>query len=175
MRRARGQIDLGELGIGDLRTRRAVTGALVLEIPGPEGHARANTLANKMAALFADKEDVRIARPTKRADIRVRDLDDTATVEDVISAVAVVGGCGPGYLKAGKIRPGPDRMGTLWLRCLEWGHVRASCKSKVDRSGLCYHCGSAGHRAAACDAPATCPVCRDTGRPCGHRVGGPAC
>ncbi|XP_032683373.1 uncharacterized protein LOC116849850 [Odontomachus brunneus] len=117
MRRARGQIDLGELGIGDLRTRRAVTGALVLEIPGPEGHARADALANKMAALFVDKEDVRIARPTKRADIRVRDLDDAATVEDVISAVAVAGGCGPGDLKAGEIRPGPDRMGTLWLRC----------------------------------------------------------
>ncbi|XP_032686453.1 uncharacterized protein LOC116851280 [Odontomachus brunneus] len=117
MWRARSQIDLGELGIGDLRTRRAVTGALVLEIPSPEGHARADALANKMAALFADKEDVRIARPTKRVDIRVRDLDDAATVEDVISAVAVAGGCGPGDLKAGQIRLGPDRMGTLWLRC----------------------------------------------------------
>ncbi|XP_032687482.1 uncharacterized protein LOC116851798 [Odontomachus brunneus] len=117
MRRARSQINLEELGIGDLRTRKAVTGALVLEIPGFEGHARADALANRMSALFADKKDVRIARSTKRADIRVRDLDDAATVEDVISAVAVAGGCGPGEIKAGEIRLGPDRMVTLWLRC----------------------------------------------------------
>ncbi|XP_032677056.1 uncharacterized protein LOC116846829 [Odontomachus brunneus] len=96
MRRARSQKDLEELGIGDLRTRRAVIGALVLEVPDPEGHAKADALANRMSVLFADKRDVRIARPTKRADIRVRDLDDAVAAEDVISAVAIAGGCGPG-------------------------------------------------------------------------------
>ncbi|XP_032690371.1 uncharacterized protein LOC116853411 [Odontomachus brunneus] len=117
MRRARNQIDLGELGIGDLRTRRAVTDTLVLEITGPEGHARADALNKRMLALFTHKRDVRIARPMKRADICVLDLDDAATVEDIISAVAVAESCGPGKIKAGEIRPGPDRMGTLWLRC----------------------------------------------------------
>ncbi|XP_032671665.1 uncharacterized protein LOC116844352 [Odontomachus brunneus] len=114
MRRARSQIDLGELGIGDLGTRRAVTGALVLGISGPEGHARADALANRMAALFADKGDVRIARPAKRADIRVRDLDDAATVEDVVSAVAVAGGCRPGEIE-GKSALDP----TAWVPLVE--------------------------------------------------------
>ncbi|XP_032664108.1 uncharacterized protein LOC116840892 [Odontomachus brunneus] len=53
MRWARGEINLGDLEIGEIRTRRTVTGALVLEIPGTEGHARADALAGKMAALFA--------------------------------------------------------------------------------------------------------------------------
>ncbi|XP_032684999.1 uncharacterized protein LOC116850612 [Odontomachus brunneus] len=172
-----GNIDLSELRIGDLRTRRAATGALVLEIPGPEGQARTDALAKRMSALFADKKDVQIVRLSKRADIRVGDLDDSITAEDVISAVAVAGGCGPGEIKAGAIRPGADRMGTIWIqrplsaarkvagggrlkvawssvrvealtkrflqcfKCLEWGHVRALCKNKADRSGLCYYCG----------------------------------
>ncbi|XP_032690631.1 uncharacterized protein LOC116853606 [Odontomachus brunneus] len=199
MRRARESINLGELGIGEIRSNKAATGALLLEIPGPESHTRADALASRMSALFADTGDVRIARPSKRADIRIRDLDDAAIVEEVVSAVAVAGGCGPGEVRAVAVRPGANRMGTLWLqcplaaarkvldggrlkvewssvrvetltkrplqcyKCLEWKHVRTTCRSSADRSGLCYLCGSAGYRAAACDALATCPVCRDSG------------
>ncbi|XP_032676842.1 uncharacterized protein LOC116846731 [Odontomachus brunneus] len=175
MRRARDNIDQGENGIGEDRTRRADTGVLVLEISDPEGHARTNALAEKMSVLFADKQDVRIARPTKRAEIRVRDLNDWVAVDDVVSAMAAARSYGSGNLKVGAIRLGSEGIETLWLqcpvtvakkivnkgrirvgwssvrvealarrpllclRCLELGHVRATCKAKTDRSGLCFH------------------------------------
>ncbi|XP_032676811.1 uncharacterized protein LOC116846713 [Odontomachus brunneus] len=163
---------MAEIGIGEIRTKKTATGALVLEISCPEEYSRADALATKMSALFAKKQDVQIARPAKRADIGVRELDDSIAVGDVVSAVAATGGCGPREVKAGSIRSGSDRMETLWLqcphavakkvvdggriqvgwssvrveamtwcllqfcRCLEWGHIRALCKIKVDRSGL---------------------------------------
>jgi hypothetical protein len=36
------------------------------------------------------------------------------------------------------------------FKCLELGHVRATCVSTVDRSHLCYRCGEAGHRGSKC-------------------------
>ncbi|XP_032688237.1 uncharacterized protein LOC116852223 [Odontomachus brunneus] len=204
MRRAMESIDLGELGIGEIRSKRAATDALLLEIPGPESHARADALAGKMSILFADTGNVRIARPSKRADIRVRDLDDAATVEEVVSAVAVAEGCRPGEVRAGAIRPEGDRMGALWLQCpleaarkvwdggrlkVGWSSVRVEALTKRPPNATnAWSGGTSGPPAgaaptavvfvttpAACDALATCPVCRDAGRPCAHRVGGPAC
>ncbi|XP_032670982.1 uncharacterized protein LOC116844026 [Odontomachus brunneus] len=117
MQRATNTIDLEAIGIGEIRSKRAAIGAFMLQIPGPEGHARADALAVIISVLFADKGDMRIARPSKRADIRVRDLDDAAIVEDIVSAVAVFGGCGPGDVKGGAIRPRTDHLGTLWVQC----------------------------------------------------------
>ncbi|XP_032682075.1 uncharacterized protein LOC116849242 [Odontomachus brunneus] len=106
-----------------------------------------------MSALFTDTRDVQIARTSKRADIRVRDLDDSVTAEDVVSAVAVAGGCGPGEIKAEAIRPGADRMGTIWIQCplsaarkiagggrlkVGWSSVRVEALTK--RPLQCFKC-----------------------------------
>jgi len=78
MRRARERIKLGEIGVGDLCTKRGITGALVLKIPVPDGSVRANLLAKKLGEAFRDQKGIKIARPQKM-DVRVRDLDDSIT------------------------------------------------------------------------------------------------
>jgi hypothetical protein len=61
-------------------------------------------------------------------------------------------------------------------RCLEIGHVRATCPSAVDRSGLCHRCGKEGHMARTCTAVRpNCPLCEALGVPAEHRMGGIAC
>lgn len=61
-------------------------------------------------------------------------------------------------------------------RCLEKEHVRAMCKSAVDRSSLCYKCGGTGDcMATRCAATARCLACAAKGRSAAHRIGGPAC
>jgi hypothetical protein len=62
------------------------------------------------------------------------------------------------------------------FKCLELGHVRATCVSTVDRSHICYRCGEAGHRARGCPASAPkCRLCELLGAPAAHRMGGEAC
>ncbi|XP_032679537.1 uncharacterized protein LOC116847990 [Odontomachus brunneus] len=54
-------------------------------------------------------------------------------------------------------------------------YVRAACSASIDRSGLCYRCGRAGHIARVCALSVACAVCREGRRDSGHRVGGPEC
>ncbi|XP_049870366.1 uncharacterized protein LOC126369845 [Pectinophora gossypiella] len=56
-------------------------------------------------------------------------------------------------------------------RCLEPGHVRASCVSEVDRSDLCYRCGQPGHIGQKCSAAPHCTICEAAGKPADHRMG----
>lgn len=57
-------------------------------------------------------------------------------------------------------------------KCLHRGHVRAQCKSEIDRTGNCYRCGARGHRARDCEAPEYCALCAEKGRPTARRIGG---
>ncbi|XP_049871993.1 uncharacterized protein LOC126380845 [Pectinophora gossypiella] len=56
-------------------------------------------------------------------------------------------------------------------RCLETGHVRATCDVEVDRSNLCYRCGQAGHIGQKCTAAPHCAICEAAGKPAHHRMG----
>ncbi|XP_011688390.1 PREDICTED: uncharacterized protein LOC105450304 [Wasmannia auropunctata] len=177
------------MGIEGLRNRRALTGALVLEIPGPNREEQAKDLAARLTTLLAGKEGV-----------------------DVAEAVASLGGCAPEELSVGAIRLAPNGLGTAWLRCplrvaqaaaktsrvtVGWarcrvevlparplqcfrchlaGHVGAACGSRDDRSDCCYKCGRPGHVARDCAADKPdCPICRTKGKPAEHRVGSKAC
>lgn len=73
MRTVRDKINLEDLDIPALRPKKAVTGAIILEIPGPNGAEKAAILKEKMEAL-SGMEGVKVARPTKTAEIRVKDF-----------------------------------------------------------------------------------------------------
>lgn len=78
LRVAKEKIILPECGIeGGLNFKRTLTGALAIELPGLESNIQADNLASNLRALFADKEGVKITRPMKMAELRVRDLDDS--------------------------------------------------------------------------------------------------
>lgn len=61
-------------------------------------------------------------------------------------------------------------------RCWEFGHVRFSCKAKIDRQGSCYKCGIAGHAARMCTSEVPrCIVCEEKGFSSEHRIGSRFC
>ncbi|XP_011884010.1 PREDICTED: uncharacterized protein LOC105571145, partial [Vollenhovia emeryi] len=76
MREIRARINLETLGIGPLKQRRGLTGALIFEVSGPESAKKADALANEMRGAVAGKEGVRISRPKKMAEIRIKDVDE---------------------------------------------------------------------------------------------------
>lgn len=76
MRLAREKINLADLGIEATRPKRALTGALILEIPGNDGDAKADRLAAQMRDVLVGKEGVKVSRPRKMRELRIRGLDD---------------------------------------------------------------------------------------------------
>ncbi|XP_032690467.1 uncharacterized protein LOC116853467 [Odontomachus brunneus] len=208
---ARSKVPLYELAIKNLRCKRAITGALLLEVPGPEGDKLTDTLASRLRVALTGEEGVRVDRPSKKAEVRLHNLEDSVTVADIAAAVADASGGDSSDINVGDVRRAPNSLGTAWVRCpvavakkvaeagriqVGWGmsrvevlaarplqcfrcleerHVRQHCRSKVDRSGLCYRCGGPGHRAAECTGRLSCPVCSTAEKVVAHRLGGGAC
>lgn len=117
MRQAKASIKLEDLEITKLNFKTAVTGALALEIPGDKDGSKAGALACRMQALFAGNEEVRMARPIKTAELRIKDLEDSVTAEEVALAVAEVGECRPEDIKAGAVSRAPNGLRSVWIRC----------------------------------------------------------
>ncbi|XP_076301788.1 uncharacterized protein LOC143219866 [Lasioglossum baleicum] len=179
MAAAKAAIKLSELGVGEIRTKRAVTGGLLLEIPGPEGGAKADALASKMAAALIGL-GVRVNRPLKTADLRLRGLDDSVTPEEVKAAVAEATGCPPDTIKVGDIKSPAAGLGTTWLKCpaaaarllagagkLRVGWSTAKVEALAARPLQCFRCLAVGHVRQRCtstvDRSGQCYKCGVTG------------
>ncbi|XP_024869086.1 uncharacterized protein LOC112452881 [Temnothorax curvispinosus] len=94
LKEARSNINLAELGITKgLKPKRAMTGGLIIEIPGSGNSDKADKLAERLTQLFEGRSDVKVSRPMKTAEIRVLDLDDSVTAENLAEAIAELGGC----------------------------------------------------------------------------------
>ncbi|KYQ52276.1 hypothetical protein ALC60_08611 [Trachymyrmex zeteki] len=115
--KARSSICLKDLGIEDLRPRRALTGALIFEVRGPESKAKADCLAEKLSAALAERDDVRVSRPAKSAELRASGLDDSVTSKEVAETLAKIGECPPHSIKVGDIKRAPNGLGFAWVRC----------------------------------------------------------
>lgn len=110
------QIKLSDHGIDALRLRLGRTGARILEVPGENSAARADTLAASLRTVLADT-GARITRLVKCADLRVSGLDDTVSTEELRSALVQARACGESEVKTGKIGPGQQGAGSAWVQC----------------------------------------------------------
>ena len=101
---ARRKINLKDIGIGNVKIRFSVAVGILIEIPGKESAARADDLALRLKEIFPEKGDVRVARPFKKADIRLCGLDVSVQIAEVVAAVAVAKGCKEEEIKVGEIK-----------------------------------------------------------------------
>jgi len=178
MRLAKERMDFRGLGIKDLRPRRARTGALLLEIPGAEGAAKADALEMKEA--LKDQEGVKISRPVKTAELRLKDLEDSISAVEIANMIADEGECVPDEIRVGPIRQGLNRLGTAWVRCpmitanrllrkgrLTLGWTRVRIELLPERTTTCYLCLQPGHVRATCpggkDRAGLCYRCGEAG------------
>ncbi|XP_032690633.1 uncharacterized protein LOC116853609 [Odontomachus brunneus] len=159
MRTARSRIPLSELGISNLRCKRAIAGALILEVSGSEGDKLANALAERLRVVFAGAEGVRIYRPSKKAEIRLHNLEDSVTAAEIPAAVAGSSGGDPSDVGwGGGLRRAPNGLATAWIQCpvsvakkvaeagriqVGWGLARAEVLAA--RPLQCFRCLEEGH------------------------------
>ncbi|XP_070530005.1 uncharacterized protein [Cardiocondyla obscurior] len=178
---ARDKIKLPDIGITDgIKTRFTATGALLLEVPGESSGPQADALAARLRELLVNREGIKINRPIKMAEIRVRNLEPSLTVHEVIGAVASKGGCLASDIKAGSIRSFPGGLGSLWMsiplvaakKATEGNTLKVGwTKVKVDllesRPLRCYKCLQRGHVADKCpetlDRSGRCYRCGEQG------------
>ncbi|KAG7196980.1 hypothetical protein KM043_012377 [Ampulex compressa] len=112
---ATGKIGLDKDGLEDgILTVRNV---IVIEVPGQKSANKADKLARLMREVRC--KDVRIDRPIKMADLRVRGFFREAAVDakTVVVAIAAKAKCGEEVIQAGDIRQGPREQGSMWI-CL---------------------------------------------------------
>ncbi|CAG9786581.1 unnamed protein product [Diatraea saccharalis] len=114
--RARKEIALPELGIsGGVSNGSTATGARILKVPGADSGAQADLLASKLRNLLG--ASVEVTRPIKRTDLRVTELDDSVTSDELKAALANQGGCPPEQLVMGPIGMGSGGLRMALLRC----------------------------------------------------------
>lgn len=85
---ARSKINFADLKIDAMRSKRAITGALIYEIPGEDSRSKADAFAIKLQEVLQNRGDVKVSRPIKMGELRLRDLDDSTKAEDIVLAIS---------------------------------------------------------------------------------------
>lgn len=148
------KIRLDDLGITEVKSKSAITGGLIIEIPGENSEERADKLCNAMKAALSHI-DVRVARLTKTCEIRIRGLDNSVTPEEVAEAIASAVGCRPNAVSAGPTRASSSGLNSVLVRCsvsaakkvADVGTLRVSESDEVleRRPFHCHRCLRRGH------------------------------
>jgi hypothetical protein len=81
---AREKISLKELEVEKVEMRKAVTGAIIISVPGDKGRDKASKLATKLAGIL-DPSAVRIAAPLRTAELRLRGLTYPSTRKNCVT------------------------------------------------------------------------------------------
>lgn len=165
MRTVREKIQLEDLGIEELKPRKAITGALILEIHGPNGRDKAIALKEKMEEALIDMEGTKVTRPEKVAEIRVKDIVDSIDAQEIREVMAKIGECNIEEIKVGEIRKPPTEkgLGTLWIQCpvraankiaatgkVKIGWTTSRVELLAPRQIRCYRCLEKGHVESKC-------------------------
>ncbi|XP_077265670.1 uncharacterized protein LOC143899324 [Temnothorax americanus] len=164
LRTARERVSLADLGVAGLSCRRAITGGLVIEVPGDEQGEKADLLARQVSAAL-EGSGVRVSRPSRCVGLRLVGLDDSITPAEIRAAVTAGGGCREGDVTIGEIVRRPLGMGATWVRCpvgaaniiLKRGLKVGWSSPKIGllraRPLRCYRCLGVGHVGALCTSP----------------------
>lgn len=161
-----------------MRMRRAMNGALVIEIPGPDGKMLADTLRNSLEEVL--KEDATVSNPVATGEIRLRGIDPATTQEDISYELEKINSCPLRDLKVSGINVMRDGMGIAWVHCpleyavkiekgsitLGWMVVRIELLKK--RPIQCFRCWKFGHVRISCRSETDRTGARFRCGPAGH-------
>jgi len=93
LNKAKQKVYLGNLGIENVRMRRAMNGALIIELPGPDGKRLASTLCNTLEEVL--KDEAKVSNPVAMGEIKLRGIDPATTQDEIGYAFEKVSGCSP--------------------------------------------------------------------------------
>jgi len=68
-------------------------------------------MVQKMLEMLGEKDGVTISRSIKSAEIRVRDIENLISTDEVVETLAGIGDCPRNEIKVGPIRRALDQLG----------------------------------------------------------------
>lgn len=87
LKNSKRNININELGIEETRIRRTMAGSLLIQVAGEKSKEEADALAERMRNIVGS--ETRVARPSRKAEIKISGLDEDTTPEEVIEVVEV--------------------------------------------------------------------------------------
>jgi hypothetical protein len=195
LKRTRSTVSLNSIGIEKLVLRRAITGGINLEIPRTDNNNKAIRLENKLKEVFRDTGVV-INRPQKKAEIRIFNLDDSITTEEIKDRLMKEGNCYASDIKCGEIRKTRrNGLGSIWIQCPVAVAVKLAEKGSINigwseakvmllknRPLQCFKCLAVRHTVQRClsekDRNKMCFRCGEEGhriKDCKNRIKCPMC
>lgn len=164
LRKARREISLRDLDIERSKIRRSAIGGIIIEIPGPDGKAKADKLRTELTRVLG--ENAKIQRPEVKGELRIVGMDDSVTKEEVAAAIAKVGGCSQEDIDIGIPRPMRNGLVMAWAKCPLANAVTVARNGKIKvgwtvarvellpaRPLQCYKCWHFGHHQTKCQNP----------------------
>lgn len=162
LRKARQEIPLAELKIENPHIRKDINGSIIIEIDGPDGKEKTDTLARKLIEVLDN--EAKISRPTIRAELRIIGLDDSVTVTEIEHVISDLG-CPISEVRSSEIRWMRNGPGAAWVQCpliitnkiMETGKFRIGwtvvCAELVRKRPIqCYKCWAFDHVGFSCRA-----------------------
>lgn len=161
LKTARDKISLDDLGIDRSRIRRAANGGILIEIVGVDSGLKADRLAVKLKDVIGI--DANVARPIARGDIKLYNMDDSISSDEVCSWLAEIGDCSQGLIKSSNISRQRNGLHSIFINCplilaikvakmgkirLGWSSVGVELLKK--RPIKCFRCWHFGHLKNTC-------------------------
>lgn len=164
LKKARDNIDINKLGIEYINAKRAITGGLIMELSGENLDNKANTLINKLKDIF-NNTDVKIYRPSKKAELRLSGFDESITTRDIMDALTTNGKCHQDDFRHSEIKFFRG-LGSIWIKCPIAVALRILEKNKTNKLTIgwcavkiellknkpmqCFKCSALGHPIQRC-------------------------
>jgi len=71
--------------------RRATNGGIIIEITGPEGALKADSLASRLREVIGSNASV--SRSVVKADVKISGFDDLVIKDELITIITEIGNC----------------------------------------------------------------------------------
>lgn len=189
---AKSRINLKDIGITETTVSRSFSGSLMILIPREDEREKAPLLASKIAEMVADRPDIKISVPSKKAELKLTQIDCSTTGEHIREALMTYGGCFATDIRVGEIRYSQRGNGAAIVQCpavmandlvaegrlkLGWSFVRVELvPAKTQR---CYKCWESGHFLSNCkneiDRSNNCFNCGEAGHKAKECAEKPCC
>ncbi|XP_060825142.1 uncharacterized protein LOC132912049 [Bombus pascuorum] len=162
---ARRDKTLQKCGLEYVRTRKAATGAMVINIPDDAGMSKATQLASRLAGVL-DPSTVRVSVPVPTAEIKLVGVDISLNEEELLEELSRAADCQPRDVRAWNAGTSRSGMGIFYAKCpvagarklaqagrVTLGWTRAKVIALPRRPLQCFRCLEVGHMAAMCVSP----------------------